>query len=616
MTTKLVMTMAIAQAAERARRAELVREAMSRRAIAQEPRTSTGRVRWPRRRVVVAAAAIVALLAALTFASGSAFATSGTYTNPTPIGIPIQGTATPYPSPIYVSGMPGPVDRLVVSLQGVTHTHPGDLDVLLVSPSGRKSIVMSDACGSPDVTNRTWVFPSTGNAENMSDTAYCESGVYRATDYGDFNTDVWPGAPGGALTDFTRLNGVDPNGTWNLYVSDDSANNLGTIQGGWSLGIDSTPPDVFIPASGTTGPANPYPVTGNVTGRDGVITDVNVALTGVYHRRPDDLDMLLVGPHGERVVLMSDACGDTDLEFRYWTWDDEATRAMPDGGIGDVCPSYSVRRPTDYEPGEQMPAPAPPGPYSASLSAFDGTDPNGQWRLFINDDSFGEIGWLANKGAPAFTLLPTTRPEARVSFREGAVALTEGEKAELTLTRGGAPDLGPGSVTVTSAPASATSGADFKPVATTVEFARGQTEKTVPVETLADSVAEGDETFSLAIGQASGDAQAAPPASATVTVRDRSAVRSSADTTAPETTIEKAPRGRTTRATARLRFSSNEAGSSFECKLDKRKWKPCSPPRKLKRLRAGKHRFAVRAIDAAGNVDPSPAKRRWRVVNP
>jgi subtilisin-like proprotein convertase family protein len=602
---KQAMATMIVHAAADARREEpLPNAARRRQAPALVQRPAAGHL--PRLLVLVGAA-LVAVLAAMTFLAGSASAASAIYTNSTPIGIPVQGTATPYPSPIQVSGMPGPVDRLVVTLHGVTHPEPRDLDVMLVSPGGRQSIVMSDACGSPDVQNRTWVFPSTGNFSPMPQD-YCETGVYRATDYGLDGADQWPGAPQGALRDFTQLNGVDPNGTWNLYVADDELYGSGTIQGGWSLGIEATPADVFIPGSGTSGPANPYSVTRTVSGMEGVITDVNVALSGVSHRRPDDLDMLLVGPQGQKVMLMSDACGDGDVESHYWTWNDEASRVMPDSGSGDVCPNVTTYRPTDHEPGDTMPPPAPPDPYSSALSAFDFTDPNGEWRLFINDDSVGEAGWLATANSSPLAIGLTTRPRARVAFAADAATVTESETAQLALRRAGAAELGPGTVTVTTAPDTAASEGDFKPLSTTVEFAAGQTEKSVAVETLPDSVAEGDETFSLVIGKASGDAAAAAPVSASVTIRD------AADVSAPETTIDKAPTRRTQRATARLRFSASEPGSSFECRIDRRKFKPCSSPRRLKRLAEGKHRFAVQAVDPAGNVDPTPAKRRWRVT--
>ena len=86
------------------------------------------------------------------------------------------------------------------------------------------------------------------------------------------------------------------------------------------------------------------------------------------------------------------------------------------------------------------------------------------------------------------------------------------------------------------------------------------------------------------------------------------------DRTAPETTITKGAPKKTKKHTVKFKFKSSEPGSSFECKLDKKKFKPCKSPKKLKRLKKGKHKFKVRAIDPAGNTDPSPAKDKFKVV--
>ena len=53
--------------------------------------------------------------------------------------------ATPYPSNITVSGAPTTITKVTVSLKGFNHTFPDDVDMLLVSPTGRKMIIMSDA---------------------------------------------------------------------------------------------------------------------------------------------------------------------------------------------------------------------------------------------------------------------------------------------------------------------------------------------------------------------------------------------------------------------------------------------------------------------------------------
>jgi hypothetical protein len=96
-----------------------------------------------------------------------------------------------------------------------------------------------------------------------------------------------------------------------------------------------------------------------------------------------------------------------------------------------------------------------------------------------------------------------------------------------------------------------------------------------------------------------------------------------ADATPPETRIAKHPRTRLKtrkrRAKAKFKFTATEDGSSFECKLDRKPFKPCDSPRKY-RAKAGKrggkprkHKFRVRATDAAGNTDPTPAKFKFKV---
>jgi hypothetical protein len=85
------------------------------------------------------------------------------------------------------------------------------------------------------------------------------------------------------------------------------------------------------------------------------------------------------------------------------------------------------------------------------------------------------------------------------------------------------------------------------------------------------------------------------------------------DTTAPETTIDKGPKKKTRKRKAKFRFSSDDPTATFECKLDKKDFEPCTSPKKYKKLKRRKHKFRVRATDAAGNVDQSPDKLKWKV---
>jgi hypothetical protein len=88
-----------------------------------------------------------------------------------------------------------------------------------------------------------------------------------------------------------------------------------------------------------------------------------------------------------------------------------------------------------------------------------------------------------------------------------------------------------------------------------------------------------------------------------------------ADTTPPETTITKDPDNKLKGTKAKYKFTSNEPNSTFTCKFDRKKPKPCdSGKAKYKRLDDGKHKFKVIATDAAGNADPSAAKDKFKVL--
>jgi hypothetical protein len=86
------------------------------------------------------------------------------------------------------------------------------------------------------------------------------------------------------------------------------------------------------------------------------------------------------------------------------------------------------------------------------------------------------------------------------------------------------------------------------------------------------------------------------------------------DTKAPQTKILKGPKGKVAKATVKFKFSSSEKGSSFRCKLDRGPYRVCRSPKKYKNLKPGKHVFKVRAVDKAGNIDSTAAKRKFRVL--
>ena len=81
----------------------------------------------------------------------------------------------------------------------------------------------------------------------------------------------------------------------------------------------------------------------------------------------------------------------------------------------------------------------------------------------------------------------------------------------------------------------------------------------------------------------------------------------------PDTDIDKGPKKKTSKTSAKFKFSSPDAGADFECSLDGKKFKACSSPLKLKKLKMGKHVLKVRAV-VDGAEDGSPASYKWKVV--
>lgn len=85
---------------------------------------------------------------------------------------------------------------------------------------------------------------------------------------------------------------------------------------------------------------------------------------------------------------------------------------------------------------------------------------------------------------------------------------------------------------------------------------------------------------------------------------------------APQTFLRHKPARKTRDRTPTFRFGSDETGASFECKLDRQPYRPCSSPLTTRRLGFGLRRFRVRAVDHDGVKDASPADYRFTVLRP
>src|SRR5439155_755516 len=116
------------------------------------------------------------------------------------------------------------------------------------------------------------------------------------------------------------------------------------------------------------------------------------------------------------------------------------------------------------------------------------------------------------------------------------------------------------------------------------------------------ALASGNHTFQVRATDPAGNTDPTP-ASFTWTI----------DTAAPDTTLTATPPAVTNSPSASFAFTATEAGSTFECKLDGGVFAACTSPQSYSTLTAGTHAFQVRATDAAGNTDATPASFTWTI---
>lgn len=372
----------------------------------------------------------------LCFALSNIVSAQTTFSNPGSILIPNSGSATPYPSNITVSGLPTSTTKVTVSLNNYSHTFPDDVDMMLVAPNGNRFVFSSDVCGNTPIANLNITLDDAA-AAITPDAGTCTSTTYRPSNVG--TADPFPApqstsvaaenaAPAGTATFASRFNGSDPNGTWSLYVVDDTTGDAGNIAGGWSITITAgfaftNPAAITINSSAAPPtPATPYPSTIIVSGLSGIVSKVTLSLNGYSHTFPDDVDMMLVAPNGEKMIFNSDTCGTAAITNLNLTFDDSAAAIIPDSG---TCVSGATYRPSNVGTADPFAAPAPAPTYPTDSAApagtatlaskFNNINPNGAWSLYIVDDADGDAGTIAGGWTLNLTTVTTTAAPASIT---------------------------------------------------------------------------------------------------------------------------------------------------------------------------------------------------------
>jgi len=193
-----------------------------------------------------------------------------------------------------------------------------------------------------------------------------------------------------------------------------ATNNLGQVVFNFTLGQGATrfANSAAIIINDNTN-ATPYPSTINVAGLAGLVTKATVTLSNLSHTWPNDVDVLLVSPTGQKSYLMAKCGSSFTVNNVNLTFDDTAAS----------LPRFSAlvsgtNRPTSYAMATPPfpPALTPPAPYSTNLSAFNGRDPNGDWSLYVIDDALGNHGAISNGWSLSLVTSGAVSPAADVGL--------------------------------------------------------------------------------------------------------------------------------------------------------------------------------------------------------
>lgn len=155
-----------------------------------------------------------------------------------------------------------------------------------------------------------------------------------------------------------------------------------------------------------SGPASSYPSNLTLSGLTGSVASLSLEIYDLAHTFPDDIDLLLVAPTGQTLVVASDVGGGTDVSGIDLVLTDSAAALLPDS----TALTSGTFRPSNVVSSDPFPAPAPAGPHgnpapagtATFASTFQGIDPNGTWRLFAVDDAAQDSGSIGG-----WCLVPT-----------------------------------------------------------------------------------------------------------------------------------------------------------------------------------------------------------------
>jgi subtilisin-like proprotein convertase family protein len=157
-------------------------------------------------------------------------------------------------------------------------------------------------------------------------------------------------------------------------------------------------------------PAVLYPSPITVSGLKGPVRDVNLRLIALSHNNSRNVFVLLVGPNGQTALVMGNNGGPSAINAVTLQLDDEAAAPFSEEATLQTG-AYRPSNPTNAT--IVFPDSGTSAGANAALSVFDGTNPNGTWRLFVVDRYPSDAGAISGGWELEITAKGKTKKKKR-----------------------------------------------------------------------------------------------------------------------------------------------------------------------------------------------------------
>jgi uncharacterized repeat protein (TIGR01451 family) len=239
---------------------------------------------------------------------------------------------------------------------------------------------------------------SGGNTTNLVATLLATNGVTAPSGSQNYGVLV-PGGPSASRQFSFTASGTNGGTITAVLQLQDGAKNLGTANFSYTIGaITNSFANTNLITIIDDAPATNYPANITVSGINGAVNKVTATLSRLNHANIADVNILLVGPAGQKEILMGHAGGNTAVSNATVTFDDAAATSIPTSGLAG-----GTYKPTQSGVAATYPSPAPGGPYGTNLSGFIGSNPNGTWSLFVVDNQALDDGAISNGWSLTFS---------------------------------------------------------------------------------------------------------------------------------------------------------------------------------------------------------------------